>query len=72
VNVPGPRARAVVRVFDLRGRLVRTLLDEVLRGSAGVCWDGRDATGHRAASGVYFVLLRADEHRAAVKIVVVR
>ena len=43
VNVPGSDTRAVVQVFDLRGRLVRTLLDEVLRGSADVHWDGQDA-----------------------------
>jgi len=72
VNVPGPDTRAVVQVFDVRGHLVRTLLDEVLGGSAEVYWDGRDAIGYRAASGVYFVLFRAGELRMTRKIVVVR
>jgi len=72
VNVPGSDTRAMVQVFDLRGRLVRTLLDEVLRGSADVHWDGQDAGGHRAASSVYFVLLKAGEHRMTRKVVVLR
>lgn len=72
VNVPGLRTRTVVQVFDLRGRLVRTLLDRALSGSADAHWDGQDASGHRTASGVYLVLLRAGEHRATRKIVVLR
>ena len=42
-----PRAgRLVLRVHDLRGRLVRTLLDqEVPAGPGDVRWDGRDAQG---------------------------
>ncbi len=72
VNVPAPGARAVVQVFDLQGRIVRTLLDEFLSGSTDVHWNGQDASGHRAASGVYFVLFRAGEHRTTRKVVVLR
>jgi uncharacterized delta-60 repeat protein len=72
VSVPAPGARAVVQVFDVQGRIVRTLLDGFLSGSTDVHWDGRDAIGHRAASGVYFVLFRAGEHRTTRKIVVLR
>lgn len=53
---PGP---VLVQVFDLRGRKVRTLVDEV-RGTGvhRVTWDGRDANGASVASGVYLVRLR--------------
>ncbi len=45
-----------VDLFDLRGRLVRTLLDtrELTGGYHEVRVDGRDARGSRLASGVYF------------------
>jgi hypothetical protein len=48
--------RLRVRVFDLNGRLVRTLVD---RSSASadryeIPIDGRDAQGRALASGVYF------------------
>ena len=49
---------ARVEVFDLRGRRVRTLLDEVRRtGIHFVGWDGRDRRGASVASGIYFVRL---------------
>ena len=45
-----------VRLFDLNGRMVRTLMDEanVTKGFYGVEFDGRDERGGRLSSGVYF------------------
>jgi len=52
----------LVRVFDLRGRSVATLLDGPLpTGSHRVRWDGRDRGGQRVATGVYFVRMDAGE-----------
>ncbi len=53
--------RVRVRVYDVMGRVVRTLLDEH-RSSAGLMslvWDGRDSRGAGSASGVYFVKMDA-------------
>lgn len=48
-----------VKVFDLRGRLVRRLIDEVIDpGKARIFWDGRDDTGAAVASGLYFAQVR--------------
>jgi hypothetical protein len=48
--------RARVRVFDLHGRHVATLWDGVApAGALPLVWDGRDARGVRASSGVYWV-----------------
>lgn len=45
-------------VFDLAGRLVRTLVDGNLpAGSHEVAWDGRDATGRAVGSGGYLARL---------------
>ena len=46
---------AVLKIYDVRGRLVRTA-----RYGAGrrfVAWDGRSASGARAAAGLYLLRL---------------
>ena len=52
-TVAGP-GRLSLKIFDLRGRLVRTLVEGPVAGSGAVAWDGSDAQGRQAASGVYF------------------
>jgi len=47
-------------VFDQRGRQVRELTVETVAGWHEVVWDGRDASGGRVASGLYFARLRTD------------
>jgi hypothetical protein len=48
------RSRVTLAVYDVRGRLVRTLVDGVdAPGHKRVEWDGRDDRGRRVASGVY-------------------
>jgi hypothetical protein len=47
-------------VFDVRGRRVRTLVSQALpAGFHPARWDGRTSQGRDAASGVYFLRLRA-------------
>jgi len=54
------RTNVRIDVFDVRGRLVDTLADRVFSaGDHEASWDGVDARGARAASGVYFVRLTA-------------
>jgi len=52
--------RAVLRVYDVRGREVRRLFDGDGDGrSHVVTWDGEDAAGRRLAPGVYYCRLQA-------------
>jgi hypothetical protein len=54
------RAPVVLRVYDVDGRLVRTLVDTVQGpGSFDVSWNGRNDDGDFVASGVYFYRLTA-------------
>ncbi|MBK8165310.1 MAG: hypothetical protein IPK64_04985 [bacterium] len=54
--------RAVLEVFDVRGRLVRRLVDtELAPGRHEAVWDGRDDTGVAAPSGTYVARLRAGD-----------
>jgi hypothetical protein len=70
-DVPHPGA-VVLRILDVRGRWIRTLLDAPLApGAHAVVWDGRDAHGRGMASGVYISELRAGTERAARTLVLV-
>ncbi len=47
-----------LRVFDVNGRVVRTLLSgRVVAGRHSVSWDGRDDKGRATSAGVYFYRL---------------
>lgn len=65
--------QASVRVFDLRGRLVRELVDGFLAAGPGsVVWDGRNRDGQAAASGVYFVQVSSGGQRVDHKMVLLK
>ncbi|MBN2564423.1 MAG: M20/M25/M40 family metallo-hydrolase [Candidatus Eisenbacteria bacterium] len=67
----GPRLTA--RVFDVSGRLVRTLLDKpAVAGTHDLAWDGTDHSGRPVASGVYFVQLVMDDEHIERKVVRLR
>jgi hypothetical protein len=69
-----PRAsEATLRVFDVAGRLVRTLVSGSLPAGAHVAdWDGRNETGGTVANGVYFYRLQAAGEFATKKLILVR
>lgn len=60
---PGP---VRITVYDLLGRLVRTLVDEEQPpGSFEVGWDGQDAAGLPVASGTYIYRMTAGDTSAS-------
>ena len=68
------RAHVTLRVYDVRGRLVRTLVDEVQNPDANhrVEWNGRNNAGNPVASGVYFYKLNAKNFTKTRKMVLLR
>jgi hypothetical protein len=66
-------APAVVdlRVYDVAGRLVRTLASQSPQGAGehDVVWDGRSDGGQRVGRGVYFCRLSAGVESATMKMV---
>jgi hypothetical protein len=53
------RARTVLEVRSIAGGLVRRLVDEAAApGIFTATWDGRDESGARSASGVYYLQLQ--------------
>jgi flagellar hook assembly protein FlgD len=54
-TVPSAGAAVAVRVYDVRGRLVRTLAEGPRGGGAhSAVWDGRDSSGRIVSPGIYF------------------
>ena len=65
--------QAKVRIYDLTGRLVRTLLEEHLSaGSHAEIWDGRDSTGRSVASGAYYVRLETGDEVSSRKVMLLK
>ena len=62
-----------LRVFDLGGRVVRTLVDDnLVRATHSYQWDGTDDAGHRVASGTYYYRLDTDQRSASGKMTLVK
>jgi hypothetical protein len=69
-----PEAGSVrLRLYDVQGRLVRTLVDgSRAAGANEVRWDGRDNTGRSMASGTYFARLEQGSQHSVKSLVLVR
>jgi len=64
---------AELRVFDVQGRLVRTLVDGQRPAGAGqVNWDGRDHDGRQVASGTYYARFVAGGRTSVKPLVLVK
>ena len=62
-----------MRVYDVSGRLVRVLVDEVREaGAYEVIWDGLNNGSRATASGIYFCRMEADDYQRTVKMVLLR
>jgi len=69
-----PRAgRASLRVYDVAGHVVATLLDRDLPAGPQVAtWDGRDRSGNPVASGTYFYRLTSDDGVGVRRMLIIR
>ncbi len=67
------QTRARLAVYDIAGRLVRTLTDGAFApGEHALSWDGKDAHGQQVSSGVYFYRLEAQGQSQSRSLVLVR
>ncbi len=65
--------RVTVQVYSLRGRLVRTLVDQTLSGGRySYAWDGTNERGATVNSGVYLLLMRAGDYVERRRMVLIR
>jgi len=62
-----------IRIFDLNGRLVDTLINrEETAGYKAVKWAGDDSGGHSVSSGVYLYEIQAGDFRQVRKMVLLK
>jgi hypothetical protein len=62
-----------MRIYDVSGRLVRVLADEVREaGSYEVSWDGTNDGGRKTVSGIYFCRMEAGDYERTLKMVQLR
>jgi hypothetical protein len=75
IRFEAPGATPVkLRVFDVAGRAVRTLVDGITPGGTAhrVRWDGRNDHGEAVAAGVYFYRLEVGDFRESRRLVRLR
>jgi len=64
---------ANLSIFDARGRLVVSLVDQVLRaGPKEFVWDAKDARGNPVSSGVYFYRLKTGNNALTKKMLLLK
>lgn len=62
-----------IKVYDILGRLVAKLLDEVkYPGTYNILWDGKNIHDQRLASGIYFYRLETSKFIQTKKLVLLR
>jgi hypothetical protein len=68
------KSRVILRVCDVRGRIIRTAIDakEMPAGSHVWEWDGRNDGGARVGSGVYFYYMETPQYRSTKRAVILR
>lgn len=66
------QGHVTMRVFDLSGRLVRTLAnEEMAAANHSIIWDGTDANGRPLGAGIYFCRLEVQGQVLTQKIMMV-
>lgn len=72
-DLPEPATRVTVRVYDVAGRAVATLVNSAMpAGRHSVIWTGDDDGGRAVASGIYYCVLETPNQRATSKLTLVR
>ncbi len=71
---PGWNARISLRIINLHGQLVRTLLEGATMpaGRHEAIWNGKDSQGLPVSSGIYFYLLKSANNVAVKKMLLAR
>jgi len=70
---PGGIEKVTLRIYDLRGRLVKTLAEGYLPpGEYRFTWDGKTGNGLRVSSGTYFAVLEKGKETVRRKMTLIK
>ena len=69
-----PRSsKVLMKIYDISGRLVKTLVDEKLEGGLHtLSWDGKDELRKNVPAGIYFLRMETSEYKATKKLLLMR
>jgi hypothetical protein len=66
-------ALVTLNIYDVRGSLVRTMVSATKQpGEYKALWDGRNESGQRVASGIYFYQIKSGNFVQSKKLVLLR
>ena len=66
-------SRLNLRVYDVSGRLVRTLKDDMSTpGYYHLMWDGKDDMGRKSSTGIYFVKFNTSDYDKIEKVILLK
>ncbi len=57
-----------LEVFDVQGRKLNTLVDEMVSGNQKISWNGTSRTGVKLATGLYFITLKSETKSANLRV----
>ena len=63
---------ATLKIYNQKGQLVRTLMQDLPYNTQEFIWDARDDQGRKVSSGVYFLQAKQGKHTATRKMVLIR
>ena len=62
-----------LKIFNIKGQLIRTLIDEELSASAyNITWNGKNDAGSNVSSGIYLYQLQADTQQFVRKCILLK
>lgn len=61
--------KITIEIFDILGRKITTLFNKKGSGEQAVQWNGNEASGAKASSGLYFVKIQVDNKSFAKEVV---
>ena len=65
--------KVIVRVYDLLGREIRTIINENLKpGNYQLEWDGKNNAGYHVSSGTYFYRLITNKYVKTMKMMIIK
>ena len=63
----------MVKIFDILGREVKSLVNEKLEaGFHEITWNGRNNSGKKVSSGVYYYQIRSGEFKETKKMILMK
>lgn len=66
-------ARVTISIFNILGQETATIIDEIKpAGNYSITWNGVDAYGQKASSGIYFYRINANEYTESKKMALVQ